>query len=75
MNEYIVLILTILDNNQLVKVAIKLKSNQLHDKYYMEDNNLSKLTSLLPSDIAAIGPIVDIEPIHEMVMNLKVVGP
>ncbi len=75
MSEYITLLLTFVDGDQLLKVAIKLKHGKLKDQYYMEDYNRSTLMSLLPSDIADIGPIVDVEPIHEMVMNIKVVGP
>jgi len=66
MNSAVCFLLTILDNDMLIKCALCVDNDQLGGDaflYPMEPENRQQIHNLLPEDVRKRGPIVDVEEI------------
>lgn len=69
MNDEICWLITLLYNNQLLRVALKVKQIHVTEdmvKFPLEPENLKLIHRLLPSDLKEYGPIVQVEEIFDI---------
>jgi hypothetical protein len=72
MNDEINWLITLVNANQLLRCALKVKREQLSEdciEHPMEPENLKKIKALLPVHIRSHGPIVEISQIFEITTN------
>lgn len=70
MNDNICLMITLLDGNELVRCALKLKSGCMPESvlsFPMEPGSRKFLRSLLPTAFRNMGPIVEVKRIEDIV--------
>jgi len=65
MSDEVALLLTILYDDDILRVAIKIKRDRLPDEYYAEHKEL--IRSWLPEHIKSCGPIIHVEDIFDLV--------
>ena len=76
MSEFICFLLSLFEQNSktITKVALRVYINDIHSDcidYPMEPDSRETLFNLLPDHIQTIGPIIDVEMIHDVVIVNK----
>lgn len=66
MNPNVNYLITILNENELLKCALSINRGSLPGEFLMDDENKSYLHNILPLHVRSCGPIVDIEEIYEV---------
>jgi hypothetical protein len=69
MNNDICWLITILQCNQLIRVALKVKQSHVSEdmvKFPMEPENLKLINKLLPNHLKDYGPIVQVEELFDI---------
>ncbi len=70
MSDYICMLITILYDDALMRVALKVKKDQVEgdwEEYPMEPENREKIHAMLPAHVSNCGPIVNVEPLFEVI--------
>jgi len=69
MGEHICFLISILYNDHLLKVALKIHRDSLTgdmQEFYMEPENREKFHAMLPDHVRSCGPIVAMEELFEV---------
>lgn len=76
MSDYVCLLITVLDGDQLLKCAIKLHIDYFYGEdvleYPMEKENREKLHAILPAHVKSCGKIVAVEDIFDVVIKKEI---